>query len=1015
MRSIDARKLIAAIVGVVALGLGAAPVASAVTPTTYTVNTMADTGAANPASSCSDSSGQQSLRSVLECVNTAPPAGGAIIDVPSGTYTLTAAGGATQGTNGELTVTETSVPVTIVRTGTLPTVIDANYIDRAFGISSGVSVTISGLTVEHGRAGPNLSGDTATTCPVDPNQITQGAQGGAILDQGTLILTNDAFTNNMSSGRGGAVEDSGFGVGNGSLTVTGSTFTANTACNVWSAASGGFVTGINDGGGLDESSGGNVTIDSSVISDNVAQENGGGVAESFPGDPASVTITNSTISGNHADGDGGGIGGEGAGTISLFADTLNGNTATGNGGGIGGNDTEQVTNSTITGNFAGCPSTDPASCGTTGSGDGGGIANAGGTVTISFSTINDNNALGGSGGNLANDDSASYTLDDSIVTGGVADSSPENCSGFTATSNGHNLFDDQSCGVGGTDNVVANEAAVQLGSLKNNGGPTETEALGSGSPAIDHADRTLCDSETVNSSQQAVDQRGVTRPQPAGGQCDIGAYEAQKSGGGGGGGKTTLTISTTVFDAATQSAWAGTESAGASAYDTANLGGTTAGLPSGSVTYMLFDSGTCSGTAASTDTETLNSDGSVPSSKSTGPLAEGSYSYQASYSGDANYSAVTGACEPFGVGQGQGSPDLGLTGSPESNPIVVGEQDDITDTITNMGGGPATGVQFTDPAAGFTINSVTPSQGTCTHTATTVSCSLGTIPGGDSATVEILLTATSVGTITLHSSVSMNQPDPTPADNHTTTTIRVNPHLTPSADMAVSITPSAGRVSVGRTLLYTLLVTNHGPDAAHQVSVADHLPGNVELVSIRRGRQMQCQGRATITCSLGTLKRGATRRIGLLVRAQGPGLALDKAQVADTSPTDPNLRNNRDRAVVTLVAESLPTVGVIHLGASCHGESSTIHIRAVAFASAGIRKVAIAISGHGEGEGTASAPPPGKTVHRLSFGTTVKGSSLLAGRTYRVVATVTDALGRHSKSTAHFTVCNPPHRRGFTG
>jgi hypothetical protein len=54
-----------------------------------------------------------------------------------------------------------------------------------------------------------------------------------------------------------------------------------------------------------------------------------------------------------------------------------------------------------------------------------------------------------------------------------------------------------------------------LGLLQNNGGPTQTHALLAGSAAIDTAVLANC---------PATDQRGISRPQ--GGQCDIGAYEA---------------------------------------------------------------------------------------------------------------------------------------------------------------------------------------------------------------------------------------------------------------------------------------------------------------------------------------------------------------------------------------------------------------------------------------------------------------------------------------------------------
>ena len=53
-----------------------------------------------------------------------------------------------------------------------------------------------------------------------------------------------------------------------------------------------------------------------------------------------------------------------------------------------------------------------------------------------------------------------------------------------------------------------------LGPLRDNGGPTPTQALLPGSPAIDHGDDAGC---------PTADQRGV--PRPRGAACDIGAYE----------------------------------------------------------------------------------------------------------------------------------------------------------------------------------------------------------------------------------------------------------------------------------------------------------------------------------------------------------------------------------------------------------------------------------------------------------------------------------------------------------
>jgi len=127
-------------------------------------------------------------------------------------------------------------------------------------------------------------------------------------------------------------------------------------------------------------------------------------------------------------------------------------------------------------------------------------------------------------------------------------------------------------------------------------------------------------------------------------------------------GKVVSYASTVVFDASTNAAWSGSEVTGASAYDTASLYivvcrgggpcGTLPGLPglplSGTVGYTFYSNGGCSGTGVS-QTVTLNSIGRVPNSTSTGPLAPGTYSLNATYSGDPNYFGSTSPCEPLTV------------------------------------------------------------------------------------------------------------------------------------------------------------------------------------------------------------------------------------------------------------------------------------------------------------------------------------------------------------------------------
>src|SRR5262249_13789623 len=79
----------------------------------------------------------------------------------------------------------------------------------------------------------------------------------------------------------------------------------------------------------------------------------------------------------------------------------------------------------------------------------------------------------------------------------------------------------QTCGF----TVGAQFSNPQLGPLADNGGPTQTMALPSTSPAVDRGNNSGCAASPANN----LDQRGINRPADGNGDsnpvCDIGAYE----------------------------------------------------------------------------------------------------------------------------------------------------------------------------------------------------------------------------------------------------------------------------------------------------------------------------------------------------------------------------------------------------------------------------------------------------------------------------------------------------------
>lgn len=123
--------------------------------------------------------------------------------------------------------------------------------------------------------------------------------------------------------------------------------------------------------------------------------------------------------------------------------------------------------------------------------------------------------------------------------------------------------------------------------------------------------------------------------------------------------------------------------------------------------------------------------------------------------------------------------DLELTNSDAPDPVTVGQNLTYTETVTNHGSSPASGVSLSDPLpAGATLVSATPSKGTCSGT-TTVTCAIGGLAVGAAATVMLVVTPTQEGTLSNTASVGGAEPDPNPANNSATATTTVNPATAP--------------------------------------------------------------------------------------------------------------------------------------------------------------------------------------------------------------------------------------------
>ncbi len=353
----------------------------------------------------------------------------------------------------------------------------------------------------------------SSVCRADTITVTtlsdpSGATGTCSLRDAITAANTKAAANNCVAGSG--TDTIQFSVA-GTITL-GATLPAITnvlTISAPTASPGITVDGDNQFQVMQVSSGATLNLENLTIADGAGVLTGGGIVNA-----GTLTVTNSTFSGNSATNRGGGIFNDGP--LTVTNSTFSGNSAGSAGSGIAMDDgTATVANSTFSDNKAGGGGAilvDNANSLTvtnsTFSGNsGGGISNNGSLLTVINSTFSANSGFGIGGSNTT---FVKGTIFAGVGAGG-------NCPPGI-TDNGYNISDDNTCQFTATGSANSLDPKLDPAGLKDNGGPTQTIALQSDSPAVDVI-------PTTDPDCTGFDQRGVPRPFGAG--CDIGAYEFQ--------------------------------------------------------------------------------------------------------------------------------------------------------------------------------------------------------------------------------------------------------------------------------------------------------------------------------------------------------------------------------------------------------------------------------------------------------------------------------------------------------
>ena len=128
------------------------------------------------------------------------------------------------------------------------------------------------------------------------------------------------------------------------------------------------------------------------------------------------------------------------------------------------------------------------------------------------------------------------------------------------------------------------------------------------------------------------------------------------------------------------------------------------------------------------------------------------------------------------------------------------------------------------------------------------------------------------------------------------------------ADLSITKSDDPDPIAVGVPLTYTIDVANDGPAPATAVRVTDTLPSDVTLTSITPS-QGSCD-ESTVICTLGSIGRGGTARISIVVDPGSTPRTLTNTARVSSELRDPDESNNSAIATTQMVAEQPATIVV---------------------------------------------------------------------------------------------------------
>ena len=231
--------------------------------------------------------------------------------------------------------------------------------------------------------------------------------------------------------------------------------------------------------------------------------------------------------------------------------------------------------------------------------------------------------------------------------------------------------------------------------------------------------------------------------------------------------------------------------------------------------------------------------------------------------------------------------DLQLAAMPSASNVLLGQDWAVTLVTSNLGPGTTAATLASILPPGLQFISATPSQGSCTNAAGTLTCQFGFIGATQSVSLSLLTRPSSVGSITNTFNVSGLLLDGNPTNN----TVLTVASVLANANLDLRLTDAPDPVWLGENITYTLTVTNTGPNTTTGVGVTNTLPTNLTFVASSASQGSCFRNSNTVTCTLGLLAPGSGAVITISARAGTTGFITNSARAGSALP-DPALTNN---------------------------------------------------------------------------------------------------------------------------